>query len=42
VVTGCEKAHRIVEEHISDKINMMHTEDDSAVAYGAFYQKLLG
>jgi starch synthase len=42
VVTGCEKAHRVVEGHISDKIMMMHTEDDSAIAYGEFYQKLLG
>jgi hypothetical protein len=42
VVAGCEKAHRVVENHVSDKIVMMHTEDDSAEAYGQFYKKLLG
>ena len=41
VVTTCDEAHRCVEEHISSKPVMRHTDEPIGEQYVSFYERVI-
>ncbi|PHX92183.1 MAG: starch synthase [Flavobacteriales bacterium] len=41
VVTSSEEAHRVVEDHLENKIVMRHSDDNTASQYSSLYERLL-